>query len=85
MHSLRTTVWCGFWAGGVIGPFFFETDEGTAVTVDGERYRDMISWLNMEELEIEASGSVGWNAKPHVKLCIIPRKMSETSDICAWR
>lgn len=42
MHPLRTTVWCGLWAGGVIGPFFFEDDIGNAVTVNGERYRQMI-------------------------------------------
>ena len=30
------TVWCGFWAGGVIKLFFGETNEGTAVTVNGE-------------------------------------------------
>ena len=30
MHLLRMTVLYGFWEGGVIGPFFFETDEGTA-------------------------------------------------------
>ena len=22
MHSQRVTVWCGFWAGGIIGAFF---------------------------------------------------------------
>ena len=42
-HPLRTIVWCGFWAGGVVGPYFFETDDGIAVTVNGERYRNMIS------------------------------------------
>ena len=50
IHLLRTTVWCGFWAGGVIGPFFFETDDGTTLTVNGEQYRDMIStqlWPNL--------------------------------------
>lgn len=25
MHPPRVTVWCGFWAGGVIGPFFLKT------------------------------------------------------------
>ena len=57
MHPLRTTVWCGFWAGGVIEQFCFENDQGTAVTVNGEQYRDMIStqlWLKLEELEIDS-------------------------------
>jgi hypothetical protein len=56
MHPLRTTVWCGFWEGGVLGPFFFEDDEGNAVTINGERYRDMIStqlWPSLEDTEID--------------------------------
>jgi hypothetical protein len=31
------TVWCGLWAGGVIGPYFFND------TVNGDRYREMIT------------------------------------------
>lgn len=43
MHPQRVTVWCGFWSGGIIGPFFFENERGAAVTVNGERYRDMLN------------------------------------------
>lgn len=43
MHPQRVTVWCGFWSGGIIGPFFFEDDNGNALTVNGERYRSMIN------------------------------------------
>lgn len=43
MHPLKVTVWCGFWAGGVIGPFFFENDAEQTVTVTGERYREMLN------------------------------------------
>ena len=32
-------VWCGFWAGGIIGPYFFENEAGAAVLVNGLRYR----------------------------------------------
>ncbi|QQP49937.1 Putative DD41D transposase [Caligus rogercresseyi] len=42
MHPEKTTVWCGLWAGGIIGPFFFKDDRGRNVTVNGERYRAMI-------------------------------------------
>ena len=42
MHPLRTTVWCGLWAGGVIGPFFFVDFDGNAVTVNGEGYREVV-------------------------------------------
>ena len=51
MHPLRKTVWCGFWAGKVIGHFVFETDEGTAVTVNEERYRNLVSTQLWPKLE----------------------------------
>ena len=38
MHPQRVTVWCGFWYGRIIGPFFFENQQGAAVTVNDERY-----------------------------------------------
>jgi len=43
MHPQRVTVWCGFWHGGIIGPFFFENEQGAAVTVNGDRYRAMLN------------------------------------------
>ena len=36
-------VWCGLWAGGIIGPYFFKNDDGRNVTVNGARYCAMIS------------------------------------------
>ena len=41
-HSKCVTVWCGFWYRGIIGPFFFENEQGKAVTVNGDRYRAML-------------------------------------------
>ncbi|GFW24777.1 uncharacterized protein TNCV_1960441 [Trichonephila clavipes] len=49
LHPEKLTVWCAFWAGGIIGPYFFKNDEGHNVTVNGDRYRAMItnfSFLN---------------------------------------
>ncbi|GFV50976.1 DUF4817 domain-containing protein [Trichonephila clavipes] len=28
LHSEKLTVWCALWAGGIIGPYFFKSDEG---------------------------------------------------------
>jgi hypothetical protein len=42
LHPQKITVWCALWAGGVIGPYVFKNDDGQNVTVNGERYRDMI-------------------------------------------
>ncbi|KAF7285962.1 hypothetical protein GWI33_008268 [Rhynchophorus ferrugineus] len=41
-HPLKTTVWCGIHAGNIIGPYFFENDQGVAVTITAERYQGMI-------------------------------------------
>lgn len=51
LHPRRVTVWCAMWAGGVIGPYFFENAHGIAVTVNGERYRDMINNFFGPQLE----------------------------------
>ena len=42
MHPEKVTVWCGLWAGGSIGPYFFKVSANRNVTVNGERYREMI-------------------------------------------
>lgn len=52
LHPSRVTVWCGVFAQGVIGPYFFEDDEGTAVTVNGERYRAMLNNFLSPQLEV---------------------------------
>lgn len=39
--------------GGIIGPFFFENEEGTAVTINGERYRAMLSKFFFKQIEEE--------------------------------
>jgi len=38
LHSERLTVWCGIASFRVLGPYFFEDNEGAAVTVTSERY-----------------------------------------------
>ena len=47
----RVTVWCGFWAGGIIGPYFFENEAGHAATVNGARYLDMITQFFLPKLD----------------------------------
>ena len=43
LYPQRVTIWCGFWAGGIIGPYFFENEAGAAVSVNGLHYRTMIN------------------------------------------
>ncbi|GFV85869.1 uncharacterized protein TNCV_1421741 [Trichonephila clavipes] len=49
-HPEKLTVWCALWAGGIIGPYFFKNDEGHNVTVNGGRYRAIITNFFIPEL-----------------------------------
>ncbi|GFS60107.1 mariner Mos1 transposase [Trichonephila clavipes] len=50
LHPEKLTVWWALWAGGIIGPYFFKNDEGHNVTVNGDRYRAMITNFFIPEL-----------------------------------
>ncbi|GFY12614.1 uncharacterized protein TNCV_2448051 [Trichonephila clavipes] len=50
LHPETLSVWCALWAGGIIGPYFFKNDEGHNVTVNGDRYRAMITNFFIPEL-----------------------------------
>ena len=43
LHNQKVTVWCGVCANMIIRPYFFEDDDGATTTVNGERYRAMIT------------------------------------------
>ncbi|GFV48613.1 DUF4817 domain-containing protein [Trichonephila clavipes] len=43
LHPEKLTVWCALWAGGIIGAYFFKNDEGHNVTVNGDRYKTMVT------------------------------------------
>ena len=43
MHPEKVIISCGLWANGITGAYFFKDDANRTVTVNGERYRDMIS------------------------------------------
>ena len=50
-HPKRDTVWNGFWSRDIIGPFFFENEQGEAVTVNGDRYRAMLNEFLSTKIE----------------------------------
>ncbi|GFS63657.1 uncharacterized protein TNCV_1962091 [Trichonephila clavipes] len=50
LHPEKLTVWCALWAGGIIGPYFLKNDEGHNITVNGDRYRAMITNFFIPEL-----------------------------------
>ena len=51
LHSPRVTVWCGISAANVLGPYFFENDDGTTSTITGEKYRSKIRNFMIPEIE----------------------------------
>lgn len=51
LYDQKVTVWCGICADKVIGPYFYENDDGATVTVNAERYRAMIRDYVMPILE----------------------------------
>ncbi|GFW67746.1 putative transposable element [Trichonephila clavipes] len=50
LHPEKLTVRGALWAGGIIGPYLFKNDEGHNVTVNGDRYRAMITNFLIPEL-----------------------------------
>ena len=49
----RVTVWCGFWSRSIIGPFFFENEQGEDFTVNGDHYRVMLNEFLFTKIEEE--------------------------------
>ena len=49
-HPKRVIFWCAFWSRGIIGPYFFENEQGEAVTVNGNRYRVMFTKIDEEDI-----------------------------------
>jgi len=42
-YDLKVTVWCAVWSRGVTGPYFFEDEDGIAITVTSQLYTEMIN------------------------------------------
>ena len=57
-HPKRVTVWCGFWSIGIIRPFFFENEQGEAVSVNGDGYRAMLNEFLFTKIEEKDIGNI---------------------------
>jgi len=42
-YDPKITVWCAVWSRGVTGPYFFEDEDGNAITVTWQRYTEVIN------------------------------------------
>lgn len=50
LHPQKVTVWCCIHAKNVVGPYFFENENGQTTTVTGENYRQMIRDFLMPQI-----------------------------------
>ena len=73
LHGERLTVWCGIASFGVLGLYFFEDNEGAAVTVTSERYVAMVRnfcepelrrrWIDLSSVWFQQDGSTAHTAR----------------------
>ena len=55
LYPQRVTVSCGFRAGAINGPYFFENEAGAADSVNGLRHRTMINeilWPELQDIDV---------------------------------
>ncbi|GFV00193.1 uncharacterized protein TNCV_833921 [Trichonephila clavipes] len=72
----KLTVWWALWAGGIIGPYFLKNDEGHNVTINGDRYRAMITNFfiaefnnhDVQELWFQQDGATCHTARAKIDL-----------------
>ena len=60
-HPKRVAVCCRFWSRGITGPFFFENEQGQAITVNGDRYRAMLNEFLFTKLKRRKLAMFGFN------------------------
>lgn len=51
LHPVKVTAWCGIASSRIIGPYFFEDVDGNTVTLNGNRYRQMLQEYFFHEVE----------------------------------
>lgn len=71
LHDQKLTVWIGFTAEYLIGPYFFVDDRGRAVSVNGDRYLEMLdTFVSFQLNERGVLGTVIFQqdgAPPHIR------------------
>lgn len=82
MHSLRAIVWFGFWESAVLGSYVFQNAIGNAVTVNWERYQNMLReyfWPELDGIDTKQVVPTIWRYLPYCarSLCVIAGEISE--------
>ena len=75
-HPKQVTVCCGFWSRGIIGPFFFENNQGEAVTVNSDRYRPMLNEFLFTTFGFNKTALHATQPKLHSMFCILFLKIA---------
>lgn len=70
LHPQKVTVWCGICSFGILGPYFFEDERGNPVTVNSERYVEMLQTFLLDAIrQLQLPLDVTWyqqdGARPH--------------------
>ena len=76
LHPQKITVWCAIHAKNVIGPYFFEDENGQTTTVTGDNYRQMIrdflmpqmQELNLDNMWFQQDGATPHTAKETTRI-----------------
>ena len=58
MHLKRVTARWRYWPRDIIGQFFFENEQGEAVTINGDRYRAILKEFLLTKIEEEDIGNI---------------------------
>lgn len=58
LHSPKVTVWCAVSSSRLIGPYFFEGEDGETVTVTAARYVNMLENLRPEIDRLQTRGNI---------------------------
>ena len=83
-HTQNESLWCGFWHRGIIGSFFFENEQGEAVTVNGDCYRTMLNEFLFTKIKKEAK--IDWQHLLSTGRRYVPHSRSYTRcfTACLW-
>lgn len=92
LQTAKVTVWCGITSSRIIGPYFFEDVNGNTVSVNGDRYRQMIQEyllpeirsMNIADIYFQQDGAPCHTARETIdilKASFSPRLISRFGDI----
>lgn len=83
LHALKTIVWCGLGSEGIIGPYFSENEAGQTATINGERYRNMLTnyfWHELDGMDQEETWFQQNGATAHTSgetMALLPDRLEE--------